>query len=91
MTHVFRELNVVLGVIALCLLCYRTPQAAPRVTSKRLYFSLAAFPILVCFGSVWALEHHYPPGPMAPFFTVAYVVLASFLIWLPKQLNGHQP
>lgn len=88
MTHLLRELNTILGVATFAGLCYRTPQALVGVSSKRLYLVLCLFPIGVAFGSVWALYHHFPPGPMTPYFTAAYIALAIVLVRWPERLNG---
>lgn len=87
MTQHLRELNIVFGVICLGLLCWRTPTILLKLTSKRLYFALAAFPILVCFGSVNAVATHRPPTHLTICFSLAYVALDVFLIWLPKGLR----
>lgn len=88
MIHALRELNSVLGIAAFAGLCYRTPQALQGVSSKRLYLVLIAFPIGVAFGSLYAAAHHFPGGPMAPYFTLAYVALLVVLVWFPKSLGG---
>lgn len=87
MSERLRELNIVLGVVAFCLLCLRTPKIAAKLASRRLYFSLAAFPILVCFGSVHAVAVHRSPSPVTPWFMAAYISLIVFLTWLPKGLR----
>jgi hypothetical protein len=85
--HALREANAILGFVTFFGLCFRLPQALAGVSSKRLYLALIAFPIGVAFGSAYALQHNFPPGPMAPYFTVAYLYLALVLVWWPKQLN----
>lgn len=87
MIEVLRSANILLGAMAFFMLCYRTPTIAQRLASKRLYFSLAAFPILVCFGSVWALAKNPAPSPTLPLFTVAYLSLNVVLVWLPHRLR----
>lgn len=88
MIDTLRQLNVFLGASSFFLLCYRTPAIVQRLASKRLFFALAAFPVLVCFGSVQALAQHAPHGPVTPCFTVAYLALNTFLTCLPPQLRG---
>lgn len=87
MSEHLRDLNIALGVIAVGMLCFRTPRIVMKLTSKRLYFALSAFPILVCFGSVHAVAAHTAHSPVTPFFTASYLALDSFLIWLPKGLK----
>lgn len=88
MIQLLREINFWLGVVTFAGLCWRTPQALMGVASKRLYLALCMFPIGVTFGSVYALQHNFPPSPTAPYFTVAYVALGVVLIWWPKRLDG---
>lgn len=87
MIDALRELNAVLGFATFFGLCYRTPAALAAVASKRLYLALILFPIGVAFGSVYAVTHNFPPGPMAPYFTVAYILLAGGLVFWPQQLE----
>lgn len=87
MIQLLREANAILGFATFFGLCYRTPAALQAVTSKRLYLALVLFPVGVAFGSVYAVVHNFPPGPMAPYFTVAYIFLAGGLVFWPKQLN----
>lgn len=87
MSEHLRDLNIALGVVALALLCLRTPPLVMKLASKRLWFSLSAFPILVLFGSVHAVAAHTAHSPVTPFFTAAYLSLDTFLIWLPKGLR----
>ena len=82
-----REINVVLGTAAFFLLCWRTPPILSRLSSKRLFFSLVAFPTLVVFATVQALAKHAPTGPVVPLFTVAYLALIVVLVWLPRSLR----
>lgn len=91
MIDALRELNAILGFATFFGLCYRTPRALQGVSSKRVYLALLPFPIGVAFGSVYAVTHNFPPGPMAPYFTLAYVALAYVLVRWPEALGGNSP
>lgn len=88
MIETFREINAVLAGLTFFGLCYRLPPAMRTVQSRRIFLALAAFPVLAGLGSVQALIQHYPPGPVAPMFTVAYVALGAGLVWWPSTLTG---